>query len=114
MDDLSVDLGKRIRRFRRAQKLKLSDLAQRTNINEKYLSRIELGKINTSIANLDTIASSLGVPLPILLDCRNSLNRNNMLKSLREKSALLPDETLLSLLKIVSELSSSEGSDSVE
>ena len=113
MEDLSVDLGKRISRYRRAQKLKLSDLAQRTNINEKYLSRIELGKINTSIANLDTIASSLGVPLPILLDCRNSLNRNNMLKSLRVKSARLPDETLLSLLKIVSELSSSDDSDTV-
>lgn len=108
MEDLSVALGKRIRRFRRAQKLKLSDLAQRTNINEKYLGRIELGQIATSITNLDAIASGLGVPLPILLDFRDSLNRSNMLKSLREKSSQLPDETLFSLLKIVSELSSTE------
>lgn len=110
MDDLPVALGKRIRRFRRARKLKLSELAQITNINDKYLSRIELGQINTSITNLDVIATGLGVPLPILIDCRKSLERSSMLKLLRDKSVQLPDDTLFSLLKIVAELSTTEDS----
>lgn len=114
MDDLPGKLGKRIRRFRRARKMKLDDLARATQINAKYLSRIELGQVSTSLSNLKLIADALDINLPILLDYGNTLSRKNIIKSLRERIPYLSDDALLPLLKIVSALPSSEDFESTQ
>jgi transcriptional regulator with XRE-family HTH domain len=57
------EMGRRLRMARTAAGLKLSDLAERTNLSESFLSRVERGQVSSSIANLIVITDVLGLSL---------------------------------------------------
>lgn len=63
IESVSNELGRRIRSARTGAGLKLSDLADRTNLSEGFLSRLERGKASSSIANLIQITEVLGLGL---------------------------------------------------
>ncbi|NWG22976.1 MAG: cupin domain-containing protein [Pseudorhodoplanes sp.] len=69
MDEKQVALliGARIRRARVAHSMTLSALARRANLSEAFLSRVERGEAQSSIANLVQICSILGLGLQDLL-----------------------------------------------
>jgi transcriptional regulator with XRE-family HTH domain len=56
-------IGKTIRELRKKRKMKLIDLAQKTNIQIATLSRIEHGKMTGTVASHLKIADALGVEL---------------------------------------------------
>lgn len=65
--------GPVVRELRRGQGLRLKDLADRAGISIGYLSRLErsqTGGDNPSMANLESLARALGVPLLTLLPPR--------------------------------------------
>lgn len=67
-EDVTKKIGTRIREIRIKKKLSMEKLATDTGIEYSQLSRIELGKINTSIYHVYIISHSLEVPLHHLFD----------------------------------------------
>jgi transcriptional regulator with XRE-family HTH domain len=61
-------IGARIRRARTANSMTLAALAQRAGLSEAFLSRVERGEAQSSIANLVQICEILGLGLQDLLD----------------------------------------------
>jgi len=60
-------IGKRVREFRHAKKLTLTQVSQKTGIAEPNLSRLEHGKHMPSLGTLQLIAKALGVPASALI-----------------------------------------------
>ena len=60
-------VGKRVREIRMKKGLSIEKVALNAGIEYSQLSRIELGKINTSIYHVYKISYSLAVPLVDLL-----------------------------------------------
>jgi transcriptional regulator with XRE-family HTH domain len=63
-----VNLGSRIREFRKAKKLSMESLAAELEIDYRQLGRIERGEINTTILSLKRISDVLQIPLSDILD----------------------------------------------
>lgn len=55
--------GKKIKELRKAQRYSQALLAKKANICQTQLSKIELGKNNTTISTAEAIAGALGVKL---------------------------------------------------
>ncbi|MGH7879950.1 MAG: helix-turn-helix domain-containing protein, partial [Candidatus Binataceae bacterium] len=64
---VAAAIGARIRRARVANSLTLVALAERAGLSEAFLSRVERGKAQSSIANLVQICAILGLGLQDLL-----------------------------------------------
>lgn len=61
------ELGRVLRRLRRARRLSIEDLAQRADLHPTYISSIERGERNPSCGKLSDLALALGVPLSALI-----------------------------------------------
>ena len=55
--------GARVRELRLAQGLTQEDLAEHCGLFRTYMSRIETGAANPTLAMIDALATSLGVPI---------------------------------------------------
>lgn len=60
---ISIEIGLRVRAFRQRKKMTIEALAFEIGIEYTQLSRIERGKINTSMYQLYLIAQGLGVTM---------------------------------------------------
>lgn len=97
MKDLAYKLGCRMRHFRLAANLSQAALARMACLSKCYVSEVERGRGNISVANLDKIAEALGVSLPVLLDCGDFPERHELMKELAE----LPDDVLVALHRLL-------------
>ncbi|SHG62355.1 helix-turn-helix domain-containing protein [Streptoalloteichus hindustanus] len=68
VDDLAVALGLRLREARLGRGWTLEEFADRTGLSVPYLSRLESGRRQPSLAALVTLATTVGVPVSTLLD----------------------------------------------
>jgi len=62
-----AELGRVLRRLRRARDLSIEDLALRADLHPTYVSSIERGERNPSCGKLSDLALALGVPLSALM-----------------------------------------------
>ena len=62
------DVGGIIRERRRAQNMTLSQLAERAGVSTSYVSQVERGVANPTLASLKTLAEALGFTIGSLLD----------------------------------------------
>lgn len=62
-----MDIGNTIKFFRKEKRLSQIDLAQKCGITSTYLSLIENGKKEPTIALVRVIAEKLEIPLPVFL-----------------------------------------------
>lgn len=62
-EELVVKIGTRIREKRIEKGLSIEKLANEAEIESKQLRRIELGKINTSIYQINNITHTLAIPM---------------------------------------------------
>lgn len=69
-------LGNRIRLLRESREISMQNLAYTINVEYSQISRIELGKINTSIGTLYEIAKALEVPLIELFNFENQIKQS--------------------------------------
>jgi transcriptional regulator with XRE-family HTH domain len=67
-DTFIKEFGKNLRKIRQSKKMPMQTLAYTINIEYSQISRIELGKINTSISTVYDIAEALDVPLNLFFD----------------------------------------------
>lgn len=63
-EELCTKVGFRVRELRLNKKLSIEKLALEAELEYSQLSRIELGKINTSIYQIYRISKSLDVTIP--------------------------------------------------
>jgi transcriptional regulator with XRE-family HTH domain len=63
MSKIAELFGVAVRRHRERSKLSQEDFADKAGIHRTYVSSIELGKVQVSIAVAHQLAEALGVPL---------------------------------------------------
>jgi transcriptional regulator with XRE-family HTH domain len=63
-----VDVGERLRTLRRFRRYTLQSVAERSGLSESFLSQVERGRSNASIASLKRIADALGVTMADLFE----------------------------------------------
>jgi len=74
-------LGERVRAIRVQRKMTRKDLAQKSQVSERYLAQLELGRGNTSIILLARVAAALRTDLPDLLRMRDKYTAEEILIS---------------------------------
>src|SRR5919204_48271 len=67
-----VNVGERLRAIRHLRRATLKAVAERARLSESFLSQIERGKANASIASLTRIAAALGVNVADLFEPHSS------------------------------------------
>lgn len=63
-----VDVGERLREIRQQRRETLRTVADRSGLSESFLSQVERGRSNASIASLRRIAEALGVTVADLFE----------------------------------------------
>src|ERR1700747_3447893 len=63
-----VDVGERLQALRRYRRATLREIAARSGLSESFLSQVERGRSNASIASLRRIADALGVTMADLFE----------------------------------------------
>lgn len=74
-DELSTELGQRIRALRLAKGLTQESLAEAADISVSYLSMIERGERMPHLLTLDAIAAALGDRLGEFFDCERAAGK---------------------------------------
>lgn len=60
-ETLQKKLGKRIQEIRLSKNLSQQDLAAKCNLEKSNMSRLEAGRVNSTLSTLNTIAQGLEV-----------------------------------------------------
>ncbi len=63
-----IEVGERLRAIRRLRRATLHAVAERAGLSESFLSQVERGKANASVASLTRIAAVLGVHVADLFE----------------------------------------------
>ena len=67
MDKISAQLGKNMKRIRAKKKMSQGDISRALEVDRGYISNIENGKKNPTIATIQKLANALGVSADELL-----------------------------------------------
>jgi transcriptional regulator with XRE-family HTH domain len=87
-----IDVGERLRAIRKLRRVTLRTVAERAELSESFLSQVERGRANASIASLKRIAAALGVNVADLFEPNGSPSRPRVLQ--RESRPALTFGTL--------------------
>ena len=68
MNNVTVNLGKRIKELRKENGISQEKLALLTGLDRTYITSVENGKRNISIINIERIVNSLNSNLPNFFD----------------------------------------------
>jgi transcriptional regulator with XRE-family HTH domain len=79
-EEASVDVGERLRAIRRLRRVTLKTVAQRADLSESFLSQVERGRANASVASLKRIAAALGVNVADLFEPNGRPSRPRVLR----------------------------------
>lgn len=85
-------LGERIRELRKFRGLTQEQLAELIEVEQKHVSRLELGKSFPTIERLEKIAEALGVPLRDFFDYVHLSDTDTRAKSIEEMLKCLNDD----------------------
>ena len=75
-----VDVGERLRAIRTLRRATLKTVAERARLSESFLSQVERGRANASVASLKRIAAALGVNVADLFEPNGSPSRPRVLR----------------------------------
>lgn len=67
MDKISAQLGKNMKRIRAKKEMSQGDIARALEVDRGYISNIENGKKNPTLATIQKLANALGVSADELL-----------------------------------------------
>ena len=67
MDQISEKLGQNMKRIRAKKKMSQGDIARALEVDRGYISNIENGKKNPTLATIQKLANALGVSANELL-----------------------------------------------
>jgi transcriptional regulator with XRE-family HTH domain len=96
-------LGRRLRELRRKKGLTIERLAEKANVDVKYLGDIEREKENPTVAILEKLAAALGVKLSQIFTFEHELRGEKALRRRINQALEKCDEKELQMiLKLVS------------
>ena len=75
-----MDVGERLRAIRRLRRATLKTVADRAELSESFLSQVERGRANASVASLKRIAAALGVNVADLFEPNGSTANPRVLR----------------------------------
>ena len=87
-----IDVGERLRAIRTLRRVTLRTVAERSELSESFLSQVERGRANASIASLKRIAGALGVTVADLFEPNGYRSRPRVMR--RESRPALTFGTL--------------------
>lgn len=61
-------LGSRLMDLRKKRQMSMRDLAKRSGVSTSFISQVETGKTNPTVAKLQNLATALGVPVNYFFD----------------------------------------------
>lgn len=67
-----MELGTKLKEIRRARGITLQDVARETGLSKSFVSQVEAGDANPSIASLKKIADALTIPLAALFQTQSN------------------------------------------
>lgn len=67
MNKISTKLGQNLKKIRTQKKMSQGDIARNLGVDRGYISNIENGKRNPTLATIDKLAKALGVSADELL-----------------------------------------------
>lgn len=76
----TFDVGERLRAIRTVRRVTLRTVADRAGLSESFLSQVERGRANPSVASLTRIAGALGVSVADLFEPNGSQGRPRVLR----------------------------------
>ncbi len=97
--DIKLLLGKRIREYRLKHKLTQSQLAEKLGIDDKHLSRIELGKNMPNPQLLETLSEIFGIEIKDLFEFSHLNTEENIRQELHKIIETLDNEQLVLAIK---------------
>ncbi len=100
MNDCKVKFGKRLQEIRKTRKLTQLMLAEKVEVDAKYISRIESGISSPSFEMITKFALALEVQPELLFKFPESENKEELIKGISQKL----EKTDLASLKIISKL----------
>ena len=100
MNDYKVKFGKRLQEIRKTRKLTQLMLAEKVEVDAKYISRIESGISSPSFEMITKFALALEVQPELLFKFPESENKEELIKGISQKL----EKTDLASLKIISKL----------
>ncbi|MDD5014666.1 MAG: cupin domain-containing protein [Atribacterota bacterium] len=74
MNELTINLGKKIRELRKLKGLTIVKLASKLKLSNSFISQLERGSINPSITLLKSISDEFNIPIQELLEDMGSKN----------------------------------------
>ena len=101
MQNANELLGKRIRELRKRAGLTQEQLAEQLGIDQKHMSRIELGKSYPSLDRLTKIAETVGTPLPNLFKFGHLHDEGDLYQQASEMLRLLGQKDLKKVYRIL-------------
>lgn len=104
MSEITVTVGKRIRKARKAQKLTMEQLAERCGLHPAYIGQLERGEKNASLSTIEKVACALDLSLTELITNSDTVTgtAKNIPADCRNIICTLPPESheaVYSLLK---------------
>ena len=85
-------LGERIRELRKSRGLTQEQLAELIDVEQKHVSRLELGKSFPTIERLERLAHALDIPLRDFFDFNHLADSNTLTQNIEEILAGLNEE----------------------
>lgn len=79
-EESRIDVGERLRAIRTRRRVTLRTVADRADLSESFLSQVERGRANASVASLKRIAGALGVNVADLFEPNGSPSRPRVLR----------------------------------
>lgn len=76
----AIDVGERLRAIRTLRRVTLRTVADRAGLSESFLSQVERGRANASVASLTRIAAALGVSVADLFEPNGAQARPRVLR----------------------------------
>jgi transcriptional regulator with XRE-family HTH domain len=94
-------IGKRIKELRQNKKLSQEALAERADINAKYISRIELGMENPTLDLFIKLSKALKVEMWEMFDFHHQVNDKELRKLLYDQAKTTDPQKLRIAFKII-------------
>ena len=103
IDVNTIEVGKRIRAEREKQHLTIEQLAEKSNLHDTYIGRIERGEVEYSFKSLASIACALDVTVSEItqyLPCDSDSSNHLIIPEFYDFLVSLPSSTQSSLFEI--------------
>ena len=98
MGNMVKYLGRKIKEIRKSKGYTQTELAEKIDVDSKYLSRIETGLASPSLKTIEKLVEVLPADVGQLFDFSEYKDREQILEELTEKIKICPSENLKLIL----------------